>query len=265
MGTRCYRHLSGFNDCSRLGCLEGKIYEAAVYDQALTADQIAAIYEGQALEGTFVPGQTCEVRLKSEMDAEHWSATDTGGMCSFFGGEWIKPDGTAAVLKQDGCTGEVVSGGASTAITVLGGVITMGAVTSTGLVGSTMAWSDGTSWTLANGSSQRIRAWVDGQLVADVNDNEIRSGAVGFATYHASMQAFGLKVHDDLGTPIYETLKGFIQGTGETNIYLDGQAVTLDVEAGHNQDIRVPDAYTVLAVSTEIEIFEDGDPSPSAA
>ena len=81
-------------------------------------------------------------------------------------------------------------------------------------------------WNLKEADGQRIEALIDNEVIVDMVDNTVMSGGVGFATYHASMEAFGVKVLDKEGMKKGPTpFTGMMKSTGYARIFVDGEPV----------------------------------------
>ena len=247
-----YSGTTGTYDCGGgLGCFAGKIYDMAIYDDALTAEELLKIYNGAELaKGSYPSGGTYHVRLTSQYEAEGWSSAHTGGLCNYIAGEWVADDGSTKVLTQTLC--DLTQG--ENAGTIAGTTITMftltGQLYNSASQGWSLDWSDGTHWRLVSGMAQRIQAYVDNQLVADVSDSTLGAGAVGFASYHASMQAFGVKIHDveSPSAPKYGQMKGQLDSNAIMSVYVDGTIYAEDAPAMVAQSVRMLDGYSSLAV-----------------
>lgn len=253
------RHRSGysattggqFNCGGGLGCFEGKIYDMTIYDDALSEANIAAIYGGATHEAKFPPGNTYHVRMTTTYEETGWDYAHTGGFCNDVSGEWQDSTGATRVLTQSSCD---LTEGSDTG-TISGTTLTMYGLTGilyhSADVGWTVEWSDSTQWTLRMGRAQRIQAWVDDEQVVDVSDNTLTSGAVGVATYHAKMAAFGVKIHDAEvpGVTKYGQMMGSLASNGIMSVYIDGMAYAEDIPSDQVQNVRMTDDYDSIAVS----------------
>jgi hypothetical protein len=238
------RHKSGSN-WGALPKYDGKIFDMELYDTALTAEQVADVYAGTANQNVYPPGATYHVRLRSTYEEHGWDYAHVGGFCHNAAGQYLASDGTTKILTQAQCALTEVGGATGT----ISGTTISGSLSGTDQAGVlatnadgawTITFDDSTYWTLTQGVAQRIQAWVDDAHVVDVSDNTLGAGAAGFATYHASMQVFGVKLHDHNtpSVPKYGQMTGAFTGNALFSIYLNGADYAVDVSADAVQSVR---------------------------
>ena len=267
------RHRSGYASSTGqfscgggLGCFEGKIYDMKIYDDALSEANVAALYSGATHEAKFPPGNTYHVRMTTTYEETGWDYAHTGGFCNDVSGEWQDDSGGIRILTQSACD---LTEAADTG-TISGTTLTMYTLTGnlyhSASGGWMVDWSDGTHWHLNAGKAQRIQAWVDNEQVVDVSDNTLAAGAVGFATYHADMTSFGVKIHDAAvpGATKYGQMMGSLASNGVMSIFIDGELYAGAVPADQVQNVRMTDDYDAIAVMmTQPAVEEPSSPGTS--